>query len=127
MAGMGEQGVEEAYRSLGLAPGATTEEVGRAYRALVRRYPPELNPERFARLRQAYEQLSSLGHNMDATASDPTTALEALFPLPQITLREPGPPPVPPHPEDLEPLLRPVRREVIERLLREAFANPAGR
>lgn len=51
------------YRVLGLAPGAGTDEIRRAYRRLARRYHPDLNPrsaaaERFIALARAYEVLN---------------------------------------------------------------------
>lgn len=45
------------YERLGVSPTATREEVRRAYRALVKKYSPERNPEEFKRLREAYETL----------------------------------------------------------------------
>jgi curved DNA-binding protein CbpA len=117
--------MEDAYRTLGLEPGATAEQIGRAYRTLVRRYPPELNPERFARIHRAYELLSSLALVMEEARKNPEAALEALFPAPLIGLRADGAEARPPQPQDAEPLLRPLRRALIERLLREAFACPS--
>jgi curved DNA-binding protein CbpA len=117
--------MDDAHRTLGLEPGATAEQIGRAYRTLVRRYPPELNPERFARIHHAYEQLISLGRAMDEARKHPEATLEALFPAPAVTLRPAAPAESrPPQPQDAEPLLRPLRRALIERLLREAFAAP---
>jgi curved DNA-binding protein CbpA len=116
--------MDDAYRVLGLEPGATAEQIGRAYRTLVRRYPPELNPERFARIHQAYELLSSLGRVMEEAWKHPDETLEALFPAPRVTLRPAPPEPSPAQPPDAEPLLRPLRRAMIERLLRESFAGP---
>jgi curved DNA-binding protein CbpA len=118
--------MDDAYRVLGLEPGATAEQVGRAYRTLVRRYPPELNPERFARIHRAYELLSSLGRVMEEAWKHPGETLEALFPAPRVTLRPAPPAASPAQPPDAEPLLRPLRRALIERLLREAFAGPAA-
>ena len=37
--------VENPYKTLGLAPGASDEEVTRAYRALAKKYHPDLNPD----------------------------------------------------------------------------------
>jgi curved DNA-binding protein CbpA len=116
--------MEDAHRTLGLAPGATAEQIGRAYRTLVRRYPPELNPERFARIHRAYELLSSLGRVMDEARKNPEATLEALFPAPRVALRAAAPAARPPQPQDAEPLLRPLRRALIERVLREGFAAP---
>jgi curved DNA-binding protein CbpA len=116
--------MDDAYRVLGLQPGATAEQIGRAYRTLVRRYPPELNPERFARIHHAYELLGSLGRVMDEARKSPEATLDRLFPAPPVALRTPGPEARPAQPQDAEPLLRPLRRALIERLLREAFAGP---
>ncbi len=78
--------MNEPYDVLGLEPGASRDEVTRAYRKLVRRYPPELEPERFARVRRAYELLSSLEHRMAEVRKDPSAALAALFPPPEVRL-----------------------------------------
>lgn len=45
------------YLTLGLAPGASDEEVRRRYLDLVRRHPPGRDPERFQRIAAAYEAL----------------------------------------------------------------------
>ncbi len=111
-------GAQEPHGVLGLEPGADRGEITRAYRKLVRRYPPELNPERFARIRSAYERLSSLDLRMAEVRKDPEAALEALFPLPEITLKPAPPPPEPLEPEDSEPLLGPLRRELLKRILK---------
>lgn len=116
--------MDDAYRVLGIEPGATGEQIGRAYRTLVRRYPPELNPERFARIHRAYELLSSLVRVMEEAQKTPEATLDALFPAPAVSLRPAAPGPAPVQPEDAEPLLRPLRRALIERVLHEAFAAP---
>ncbi len=36
--------MDQRYDILGLSPGARRQEITRAYRKLVRHYPPELNP-----------------------------------------------------------------------------------
>lgn len=46
------------YQLLAVAEDASPEEIRRAYYAMVRRYPPEKEPERFMALREAYEALS---------------------------------------------------------------------
>ena len=46
---------DEPYRILGVAPGADEAEVRAAYRAALRRHPPEGDPQGFKRLRAAYE------------------------------------------------------------------------
>ncbi|HZY42920.1 MAG TPA: J domain-containing protein [Anaerolineae bacterium] len=47
----------DPYGVLGIAHTASTEEVKKAYFALVRQHPPEKDPEAFKRIRAAYEQL----------------------------------------------------------------------
>lgn len=60
----------DAYEVLGLLPGSTDDEIRRRYLDLVRRYRPDQQPQRFAAVREAYEQLR-----------DPLVRLEAcLFP-----------------------------------------------
>ncbi len=110
--------MDEPYAILGLEPTATREEITRAYRKLVRRYPPELNPERFARIRHAYELLSSLEHRMAEVRKDPEAALETLFPPPPVRLKPAPAPPEPLEPADLEPLLAPLRLALLKTILR---------
>jgi DnaJ domain len=117
--------MDDAYRLLGVEPDATAAQIGRAYRTLVRRYPPELNPERFARIHGAYELLSSLAHGMEEARKAPEASLLELFPAPALRLRPAAPAPPPVQPQDAAPLLRPLRRAWIGRQLREAFAAPA--
>ncbi len=109
--------MDEPHAILGLEPGASREQITRAYRKLVRRYPPELNPERFASIRRAYELLSSLELQMTEARKDPAAALETLFPPPHVTLGPPPPAPEPLEPDDLEPLLGSLRRELLKRIL----------
>ncbi len=109
--------MDESYAILGLEPGASREEITRAYRKLVRRYPPELNPERFARIRRAHEFLTSLDQRMAEARKDPEAALEALFPPPPVQLGPAPPNPEPLEPADLEPLLAPLRLVLLKRIL----------
>ena len=112
--------MDETYKILGLEPGATRDQITRAYRKLVRRYPPELNPERFARIRRAHELLSSLEQRMAEVRKEPISALEALFPPPRVTLKPEEAPPAPLEPADLEPLLGPLRRQLLKRILKSS-------
>lgn len=48
----------ELYHTLEIAPEAAPEEIRRAYFRLVRRFPPEKEPEKFKGIREAYETLS---------------------------------------------------------------------
>ena len=50
--------IEGAYNLLRVAKDASHESVRDAYVRLVRRYPPEHFPEKFTRLREAYQQLT---------------------------------------------------------------------
>lgn len=111
--------MEDPHQALGLEPGASGEQIRQAYRALVRRFPPELNPERFARVHRAYELLRSCEQAMEEARRTPEAALDALFPAPPMALKPLAEAPGPPQPQDLEPLLRPLRRTLLERLLRE--------
>ena len=50
--------MESAYDLLRVEKNASPETVRKAYVRLVRRYPPEHFPEKFATLREAYQQLT---------------------------------------------------------------------
>ncbi len=51
---------EEALSRLNLPPSAGKEEIEQAYRRMVRRYPPEFQPEKFRQIDEAYRFLVSL-------------------------------------------------------------------
>jgi len=115
--------LETPHHVLGLPASATAEEVTRAYRKLVRRYPPELAPEQFARIHLAYQLLTSLERRMAVARTAPEETVDQLFPVPAAALK---PPPLPPPAlteRDLEPLLAPFRRARLVRILRDAFAD----
>jgi len=115
--------LETPHAILGLPATATPEEITRAYRKLVRRYPPELAPEAFARIHRAYQLATSLERRMEEARKAPEETIDQLFPLPEVTLK-PAPPPPPPLAErDLEILLTPWRRAELVRLLRQGFAG----
>lgn len=109
------------FAILGLAPGAGAAEIAAAYRKLVRRYPPELAPERFAEIHRAYQLLSSPERRMEAARDAPEDELARLFPLPTLKLKPAPPPPPPLTDRDLEPLLAPARRSALARLLSKSF------
>ncbi len=44
---------------LGVMPGATDEDVRRAYLALVRKHPPDIAPRRFAEINEANERIKT--------------------------------------------------------------------
>lgn len=111
--------MDDPHQVLGIDPGAGSQQIDQAYRTLVRRFPPELNPERFARIHRAYELLSSYEHGMEEAYRAPDAVLDILFPPPQITLRPLPEEPGRLDPRDFEPLVGPLRRALLERLLRE--------
>ena len=51
---------EEALAQLNLPPSAGKDEIEPAYRRMVRRYPPEFQPEKFRQVDEAYRRLVSL-------------------------------------------------------------------
>lgn len=115
--------MDSPHSILGVPPSATPEEMLHAYRKLVRRFPPELAPEKFARVHDAYQFLTSPERRMQAARTAPEETLLLLFPAPEIALK---PLPHPPPPLDapaLEPLLAPLRRARLAALLNDAFGR----
>lgn len=53
------------YETLGLKPGASQEEIKKAYFKLVRLHSPESDPQRFQEIRKAYEQLKNVHNKPD--------------------------------------------------------------
>jgi len=51
---------EEALTQLNLPPSAGKEEIEQAYQRMVRRYPPEFQPEKFRQVDEAHRFLTSL-------------------------------------------------------------------
>ena len=49
--------MSDPYEVLGVDPQSDDGEIRRRYLELVRRYPPDGRPERFAAIREAYDQL----------------------------------------------------------------------
>ncbi|MDB5385996.1 MAG: DnaJ-class molecular chaperone with C-terminal Zn finger domain, partial [Planctomycetaceae bacterium] len=47
----------EPYEVLGLAANASEDEIRKRYLELVRQFPPERDPVKFAQVREAYDQL----------------------------------------------------------------------
>jgi curved DNA-binding protein CbpA len=52
--------MNDPYEELGLSSDSDDETIRRRYLELVRQFPPEQNPERFAAIRAAYERLRDL-------------------------------------------------------------------
>lgn len=60
--------IASTYAVLGLDLDATAEQVRAAYLALVQKFPPDREPQRFAQIHQAYEWLSDpLAYARDLT------------------------------------------------------------
>lgn len=51
--------IDDPWETLGVAQNASEEEIRAAYLRLVKEYPPERAPERFAQIRDAYAALKS--------------------------------------------------------------------
>jgi curved DNA-binding protein CbpA len=49
--------MNDCYQVLGVSLDAGDDEIRRRYLELVRRHPPDRDPERFAEIRRAYEEL----------------------------------------------------------------------
>jgi hypothetical protein len=73
------------YSVLGINPGATDEEVRRAYFARVQEHPPERDPEGFKRVRAAFEKLRDAGARAKEFLDNFETLAEDLMNLPEIT------------------------------------------
>ena len=75
----------DPWRELGLAPGASADEVGRAWRALAARHHPDVggDPERFRRLVAARDELVAVGRR----AGEPVSVIAR--PGPAATLLRP--------------------------------------
>jgi curved DNA-binding protein CbpA len=52
--------MSDPYLELGLPPDSDDDTIRRRYLELVRQYPPEKTPEKFAAVRRAYESLRDL-------------------------------------------------------------------
>ena len=85
----------DPYSVLGIAHTASTEEVKKAYFALVRQHPPEKDPEAFKRIRAAYEQLRDPTQRQQTDLLRWQTWIEpALEPLPAEAALDPALAPV---------------------------------
>lgn len=49
--------ISDPYHVLGVGPDTGPDEIRQRYLALVREFPPEREPQRFAQIREAYDQL----------------------------------------------------------------------
>ena len=60
---------KESLEILKLSPSANAEDTGKAYKRLVRRYPPEFHPEKFREVDEAYRFLTSLPYLLESLLS----------------------------------------------------------
>jgi len=60
---------ERSFEVLGLSRSATRDEIEEAYKRLVRRYPPEFQPEKFRKIDEAYRFLTSLPYLLERLLS----------------------------------------------------------
>jgi curved DNA-binding protein CbpA len=60
---------KDALAVLHLPDPATRDDIDRAYQRLVKRYPPEFNPEKFRQIDEAYNFLTSLPYLLEKLLS----------------------------------------------------------
>jgi curved DNA-binding protein CbpA len=65
--------VDDPYEVLGLGPQASDEEIRHRYLDLVRKHPPDRDPERFAAVRRAYDKLRDPLRRLQARLFEPET------------------------------------------------------
>ena len=73
---------KECFDILRLTPSATREEIEAAYKRMVRRYPPEFQPDKFRQVDEAYRSLTSLSYLLERLLSpdmEDTTIDKELF------------------------------------------------
>ena len=91
-----------------------------AYFELMEKYPAHFAPRRNAEIESVYQRLTTLDQRLRDAREYPEATLRILFPPPPMRPRnEPSPLPGACLPEDLEVLLGPWRRALIEQILRE--------
>lgn len=67
--------IEEAFEEIGLAPGSSPDEIRRAYLRKLKTRKPEVDPEGFRRLREAYELLTENAEVLSLVATAPPAEL----------------------------------------------------
>ena len=70
----------DPYEVLGLEPDSNEAEIRRRYLQLVRQFPPERQPERFAAVREAYDQLRDPRRRLQSKLfrGEPNDSLDAI-------------------------------------------------
>lgn len=63
--------MDRYYKLLGLEPGASQQEIKKAYFRLIRQHSPESDPEQFQKIREAYERLKSAGEESEGPVFAP--------------------------------------------------------
>lgn len=71
--------MEDYYKILGLEQGASQKDIKKAYFALVRKYSPEEDPEKFREIREAYERLKDQTEGRGPVFARPADPLAARF------------------------------------------------
>ncbi|MBF0605978.1 MAG: DnaJ domain-containing protein [Candidatus Magnetobacterium sp. LHC-1] len=61
---------DDAFKALQLDPSASKQEIEAAYNKLVRRYPPEFQPDKFREIDEAYRFLTSLSVMIERLLAD---------------------------------------------------------
>lgn|GEM_PF-6382009 len=89
----------------------------------MRRYPPELNPKRFATVKEAHERLTSFERLMDEAAGDPDAVLERLLRPVLGRLRPIAEPPTLAA-ADWEPFFEPPQRQAVREILAASDEAP---
>jgi len=70
--------MNDPYEQLGLSPSAGETEIRRRYLELVRQFPPDRAPERFAEIRAAYDALRDPVRRLEARIFEPQSPTDSL-------------------------------------------------
>ena len=70
--------MNDPYEQLGLSPSADDVEIRKRYLELVRQFPPDRAPERFAEIRAAYDALQDPAGRLEARLFDTNSRTDSL-------------------------------------------------
>jgi curved DNA-binding protein CbpA len=70
--------MNDPYEQLGLSPSADDVEIRKRYLELVRQFPPDRAPERFAEVRAAYDALQDPAGRLESRLFDPSSRTDSL-------------------------------------------------